>query len=160
PQTRLRWGAIGPDRAEVEIELAKESRTEVRELKGPLRVWRPCGDLRLASRGSFDSYAAFGGHGYDLAAGLKASSPVAISAQPNGPALAKLVVNRRAALNEVTVIDEDEAGWSRIARPTTGDLLVVGWVKQARLGKPPARDTTFASFGGAGSRPAAATGAP
>jgi hypothetical protein len=42
---------------------------------------------------------------------------VPIAAQPNGPALAKLVVNRKAALNEVTVIDEDEAGWSRIARP-------------------------------------------
>jgi len=159
PQTRLRWGAIARDRAEVEIELARESRTEVRELKGPLRVWRPCADLRLTSRGSFDSYAAFGGRGYDLAAGLKPSTPVPISAQPNGPALAKLVVNRKAALNEVTVIDEDEAGWSRIARPTTGDLLVVGWVKQVRLGKPPARDTTFASFSAAGTRPGAPTGA-
>ena len=73
-----------------------------------------------------------------------------IAAQPNGPALAKLVVNRKAALNEVTVIDEDEAGWSRIARPATGDLLVVGWVKQKQLGKPPARDTTFAAFGAGG----------
>ena len=29
----------------------------------------------------------------------------------------------RRAFNEVTVIDENEAGWSRIARPATGDLL-------------------------------------
>ena len=65
----------------------------------------------------------------------------------------------RRALNEVTVIDEDEAGWSRIARPATGDLLVVGWVKQKQLGKPPARDTAFAAFGAGGFKPAGAGGA-
>ena len=70
-----------------------------------------------------------------------------IAAQPNGPALAKLVPSRKAALNEVVVIDETEAGWSRIARRAAGDLLVVGWVKQKQLGKPPARDTQIAAFG-------------
>jgi len=159
PHTRLRWGEVAADRVAVEIELAKESRAELRDLKGPLRTARPCADLRLTTRGSFDSYDAFGGRGYDLAAGLKASSPVPVSAQPNGPALAKLVPSRKAALNEVTVIDEDEAGWSRIARPATGDLLVVGWVKQARLGKPPARETTMAAFGAGGLKPGAAGGA-
>ena len=33
-----------------------------------------------------------------------------IAAQPNGPPLAKLVPSRKAALNEVTVIDEDAGG--------------------------------------------------
>jgi hypothetical protein len=158
PHSRLRWGEVAADRVAVEVELAKESRLEFRDLKGPLRASRPCSDLRLTSLASFDSYDAFGGRGYDLAAGLRSSSPVPIAAQPNGPALAKLVVNRKAALNEVTVIDEDEAGWSRIARPATGDLLVVGWVKQKQLGKPPARDTTFAAFSGGAAK--AAAGAP
>src|SRR4051812_9268009 len=147
PHSRLRWGDVTADRVAVEVELAKESRAEFRGVKGPLRVPRPCADLRLTSLASFDSYDAFGGRGYDLAAGLKSSSPVPIAAEPNGPPLAKLVVNRKAALNEVTVIDEDQAGWSRIARPATGDLLVVGWVKQKQLGKPPVRDTTLAAFG-------------
>jgi hypothetical protein len=158
PHSRLRWGEVAANRVAVEIDLAKEMRSEVRDVRGPLRAWRPCADLRLTSLGGFDSYDAFGGRGTDLAAGLRQSSPVPIAAQPNGPPLAKLVVNRKAARNEVTVIDEDEAGWSRIARPTTGDLLVVGWVKQARLGKPPARDTTFAAFG-AGTLKAVAAGA-
>jgi hypothetical protein len=159
PHSRLRWGEVAANRVAVEIDLAKEMRSEVRDVKGPLRAWRPCADLRLTSPGGFDSYDAFGGRGTDLAAGLRQSSPVPIAAQPNGPPLAKLVVNRKkAALNEVTVIDEDQAGWSRIARPTTGDLLVVGWVKQGRLGKPPARDTTFAAFG-AGMPKAVAAGA-
>jgi hypothetical protein len=149
PHSRLRWTEVTAGRVAVEVELAKESRTEFRDVKGPLRAARPCGDLRLTSLASFDSYDAFGGRGYDLAAGLKAAATVPIAAQPNGPPLAKLVVNRKAARNEVTVIDEDEAGWSRIARPATGDLLVVGWVKQKQLGKPPARDTTLAAFGGA-----------
>src|SRR5262249_40298142 len=142
PHSRLRWGEVAADRVAVEVELAKESRTEFRDVKGPLRASRPCGDLRLTSLGSFDSYDAFGGRGYDLAAGLRSSSPVPLAAQPNGPALAKLMVNRKAALNEVTVIDDNDAGWSRIARPATGDLLVVGWVKQKQLGKAPARDTS------------------
>ena len=141
PHSRLRWSEVAADRVAVEVELAKESRTEFRDVKGPLRTSRPCADLRLTSLANFDSYDAFGGRGTDLAAGLRSSSPVPIAAQPNGPALAKLVVSRKAALNEVTVIDEDEAGWSRIARPATGDLLVVGWVKQKQLGKPPARET-------------------
>jgi hypothetical protein len=158
PHSRLRWGEVAANRVAVEVELAKESRTEFRDVKGPLRVSRPCGDLRLTSLGSFDSYDAFGGRGYDLAAGLRSSSPVPIAAQPNGPPLAKLVVNRKAARNEVTVIDQEEGGWSRIARPATGDLLVVGWVKQKRLGKPPARDTTLAAFGGGAARTAAAGG--
>jgi hypothetical protein len=147
PHTRLRWGEVAANRVAVEVELAKEIRAEFRELKGPARASRPCSDLRLTSLASFDSYDAFGGRGYDLAAGLKSSAPVPIAAQPNGPPLAKLVVNRKAARNEVTVIDEDQAGWSRIARPATGDLLVVGWVKQKQLGKPPTRDTTVAAFG-------------
>jgi hypothetical protein len=159
PHSRLRWGEVAADRVAVEVELAKESRTEFREVKAPLRASRPCGDLRLTSLGSFDSYDAFGGRGYDLAAGLKSAAPVPIAAQPNGPALAKLVVNRKAALNEVTVIDENEAGWSRIARPANGDLLVVGWVKQKQLGKPPTRDTTMAAFGGGGFRAAGSGGA-
>jgi hypothetical protein len=158
--SRLRWGEVAANRVAVEIDLPKEMRSEVRDVKGPLRAWRPCADLRLTSLGGFDSYDAFGGRGTDLAAGLRQSSPVPIAAQPNGPPLAKLVVNRKAALNEVTVIDEDEAGWSRIARPATGDLLVVGWVKQARLGKPPARDTTFAAFGTGAMKPAAAGPSP
>jgi len=161
PHSRLRWSEVAADRVAVEVELAKESRTEFRDVKGPLRASRPCADLRLTSLGSFDSYDAFGGRGYDLAAGLRSSSPVPIAAQPNGPALAKLVVNRKAALNEVTVIDEDAgAGCSRIARPATGDLLVVGWVKQKQLGKPPARETTLAAFGGGGSKSGASGGAP
>src|SRR6185295_9166403 len=114
----------------------------------PLHASRACADLRLTSLANFDSYDAFGGRGVDLAAGLRSSAPVPIAAQPNGPALAKLVVNRKAALNEVTVIDENDGGWSRIARPATGDLLVVGWVKQKQLGKPPAREATLAAFGG------------
>jgi hypothetical protein len=158
PNSRLRWTEVAADRVEVGIALGKESRAEFRDVKGPLRTWRACADLRLTSRGSFDSYDAFGGRGYDHAAGLRASSPVPISAQPNGPPLAKLVVNRKAALNEVTIIDEDEAGWSKIARPATGDLLVVGWVKQKQLGKPPARDTTFAAFNTGGFKSAAAGG--
>jgi hypothetical protein len=116
-------------------------------------VSRPCADLRLTSAASFDSYAALGGRGTDAAAGLRASSPVPIAAQPNGPPLAKLLVNRKAALNEVTVIDENDAGWSRIARPAAGDLLVVGWVKQKQLGKPAARETQFAAFNTAGFKP-------
>jgi hypothetical protein len=94
-----------------------------------------------------------------LAAGLKSSAPVPLAAQPNGPPLAKLVVNRKAALNEVTVLDQDEAGWSRIARSATGDLLVVGWVKQKQLGRPPERATTMAAFGGGGLKSGAAGGA-
>jgi len=158
PHSRLRWGEVAADRVAVEVELAKESRTEFRDVKGPLRTSRKCGDLRLTSLGNFDSYAAVGGRGFDLAAGLKSSSLVPIAAQPNGPPLAKLVVNRKAALNEVTVIDETDAGWSRIVRPATGDLLVVGWVKQKQLGKPPARDTTIASFGAGALKPAAPGG--
>jgi len=156
PRSRLRWGAVATDGVAVEVELGPQSRTELRDLKGPPRASRPCDDLRLTSAGSFDAYDAFGGRGYDLAAGLRSSSPVPIAAAPNGPTLAKLVVNRKAALNEVTVIDEDAAGWSRIARAATGDLLVVGWVKQKQLGKPPARDTSFAAFGSGGSK----SGAP
>ena len=152
PHSRLRWGEVAADRVAVEIELGKESRTQVRDFKGPLRSSRACSDLRLTGRASFDSYDAFGGRGSDLAAGLKAAS-VPISAQPNGPALAKLVVGRK-ALNEVTVIDEDDAGWSKIARPATGDLLVVGWVKHKQLGKPPVRETTFATFNAPGLVPA------
>jgi hypothetical protein len=159
PSSRLRWSEVAPDRVEVEIELAKESRTEFRDVKGPLRTWRTCGDLRLTSRGSFDVYDAFGGRGYDHAAGLRSSAPVPISAQPNGPPLAKLVVNRKAALNEVTIIDENEGGWSKIARPATGDLLVVGWVKQKLLGKPPARDTLIAAFNTGSFKAGAAGGA-
>jgi hypothetical protein len=159
PRSRLRWNEVTANRVAVEVELAKESKTEFRDVKGPLRASRPCADLRLTSLGSFDSYDALGGRGYDLAAGLRSSSaPVPIAAQPNGPALAKLVVNRKAARNEVTVIDENDAGWSRIARPATGDLLVVGWVKQKQLGKPPARDTTFAAFGSGGLKPTGASG--
>jgi hypothetical protein len=159
PHSRLRWGEVAADRVAVEVPLAKEIRTEFRDMKGPLRTSRPCADLRLTSLGSFDSYDALGGRGSDLAAGLRSSSPVPIAAQPNGPPLAKLVVNRKAALNEVTVIDEDAAGWSRIARPATGDLLVVGWVKQKQLGKPPARETTFAAFNAGGIKPGASGGA-
>jgi hypothetical protein len=159
PNSRLRWGEVGPDRVEVEVELGKEIRSEFRDMKGPLRTWRTCGDLRLTSRGTFDSYDALGGRGFDHAAGLRSSGPVPIAAQPNGPPLAKLVPSRKAALNEVTVIDEDEAGWSRIARPATGDLLVVGWVKQKQLGKPPVRDTTMAAFGAGTFKPGAAGGA-
>jgi len=155
PHSRLRWGDVAADSVAVEVELAPESRTEFRDLKGPLRASRPCKDLRLTGLGGFDSYDAFGGRGYDLAAGLRSSSPVPIAAQPNGPTLAKLVVNRKAARNEVTVIDEDAAGWSRIARPATGDLLVVGWVKQKQLGKPPTRETAFAAFGAGAGRSAA-----
>jgi hypothetical protein len=159
PHTRLRWAEITTDRVAVEVDLAKESRAEFRDVRGPLRASRPCADLRLTSLASFDSYDALGGRGYDLAAGLKSSAPVPIAAQPNGPPLAKLVVNRKAALNEVTVIDEDQAGgWSRIARPATGDLLVVGWVKQKQLGKPPARDTTLAAFGAGAFKPGVAGG--
>jgi hypothetical protein len=157
PHSRLRWTEVAANRVAVEIELGKESRTEFRDIKGPLRTSRPCTDLRLTSLGSFDSYDALGGRGYDLAAGLKSSAPVPLAAQPNGPALAKLVPSRKKALNEVTVIDESEAGWSRIARPAAGDLLVVGWVKQKQLGKPPARDTQIAAFG-TGANKAAATG--
>lgn len=159
PHSRLRWGDVAADRVAVEVELAKESRTEFRDLKGPLRASRPCGDLRLTSLASFDSYDAFGGRGYDLAAGLKSSAPVPIAAQPNGRPLAKLVVNRKASLNEVTVLDQDDGGWSRIARPATGDLLVVGWVKQKQLGKPPTRDTTMAAFGGGATKSGAGGGA-
>jgi hypothetical protein len=159
PHSRLRWGEVAADHVAVEVELAKESRTEVRDLKGPLRASRPCADLRLTSLANFDSYDAFGGRGNDLAAGLRSSSPVPIAAQPNGPTLGKLVPSRKAALNEVTVIDEDRAGWSRIARPAAGDLLVVGWVKQTRLGRPPTRDTAFASFGAGAGKPAAPGGA-
>jgi len=71
PHTRLRWGEVAADRVAVEIELAKESRAELRDLKGPLRTARPCADLRLTTRGSFDSYDAFGGRGSDQAAGLR-----------------------------------------------------------------------------------------
>jgi hypothetical protein len=152
PGSRLRWGDVAADRVAVALELAKESRGDVRDVKGPLRTTRPCADLRLTGRASFDSYAAVGGRGADHVAGLKSSAPVPISAQPRGPTLAKLVVSRRASLNEVTVIDEDAAGWTRIGRPAAGDLLVVGWVKQAKLGKPPARDTTFALFGETGGK--------
>jgi hypothetical protein len=159
PHTRLRWGDVAADRVAVEVDLGKQSRTEFRDLKGPLRASRPCGDLRLTSLASFDSYDAFGGRGSDQAAGLRSSSPVPISAQPNGPPLAKLVVNRKAALNEVTVLDENEAGWSRIARPAAGDLLVVGWVKHKQLGKPSSRETTFATFNTAGFRSSPADGA-
>ena len=156
PHSRLRWGEVTADRVAVEVELTKEIRTEFRDVKGSLRASRACGDLRLTSLASFDSYAAFGGRGVDQTAGLRASSPVPIAAQPNGPPLAKLVVNRRGVPAEVTVLDEDKAGWSRIARPATGDLLVVGWVKQKQLGKAPARDTTVASFGAGGFKPSAA----
>ncbi len=159
PHSRLRWGEVAADRVGVEVELAKDSRTEFRDVKGPLRASRPCGDLRLTSLANFDSYDALGGRGTDQTAGLRSSAPVPIAAQPNGPALAKLVVNRKGAFNEVTVIDENEAGWSRIARPTTGDLLVVGWVKQKQLGKPPARDTTMAAFGAGGFKPGGSGGA-
>jgi hypothetical protein len=159
PHSRLRWGEVAAGRVAVEVELAKEIRTEFRDVKGPLRTSRPCADLRLTSLASFDSYDAFGGRGFDHAAGLRSSSPVPIAAQPNGPPLANLVPSRKAALNEVTVIDEDEAGWSRIARPATGDLLVVGWVKQKQLGKPPARETTMAAFGASGLKPGASGGA-
>jgi hypothetical protein len=159
PQSRLRWSDVAANSVTVELLLAKENRTEVRDVKAPLRATRPCADLRLTGRASFDSYAAVGGRGYDQVAGLRSSAPVPISAQPNGPTLAKLVVSRKAALNEVTVIDEDAAGWRRIARPAAGDLLVVGWVKQDKLGKPPARDTTFAVFNAGGLKPAGATGA-
>ena len=159
PHSRLRWGEISAGRVAVEIELAKENRTEFRDMKGPLRTARPCADLRLTSLAGFDSYAALGGRGTDLAAGLKSSSPVPIAAQPNGPALAKLVPSRKAALNEVVVIDETEAGWSRIARPAAGDLLVVGWVKQKQLGKPPARDTQIAAFGASAFKASGAGGA-
>ena len=110
PHSRLRWGEVAADRVAVEVELAKESRTEFRDVKGPLRTSRPCADLRLTSLASFDSYDAFGGRGSDLAAGLRSSAPVPIAAQPNGPTLAKLVASRKAALNEVTVIDEDAGG--------------------------------------------------
>jgi len=158
PHSRLRWGEVTASRVAVEVELAKESRSEFRDVNGPLRAVRPCADLRLTSLASFDSYDAFGGRGYDLAAGLRSSALVPIAAQPNGPPLAKLVVNRKAALNEVTVIDENEAGWSRIARPATGDLLVVGWVKQKQLGKPPARAATVAAFGAGASKSGAASG--
>ena len=137
PQSRLRWSDVAANSVTVELPLAKENRTEVRDVKAPLRATRPCADLRLTGRASFDSYAAVGGRGYDQVAGLKSSAPVPISAQPNGPTLAKLVVSRKAALNEVTVIDEDAAGWSRIARPAAGDLLVVGWVKQAEARQTP-----------------------
>ena len=154
PHSRLRWGEVAADRVAVEIELGKESRAQVRDFKGPLRASRGCADLRLSGRGGFDSYDAFGGRGSDLAAGLKAAS-VPISAQPNGPALAKLVVGRKAGPSEVTVIDEDDAGWSKIARPAIGDLLVVGWVKHKQLGKAPARETTFATFNAPGLVPAA-----
>ena len=160
PHSRLRWREVAADRVAVEVPLAKEIRTEFRDMKGPLRTARPCADLRLTSLANFDSYDAFGGRGSDQAAGLRSSAPVPIAAQPNGPPLAKLVVNRKAALNEVTVIDEDAAGWSRIARPATGDLLVVGWVKQKQLGKPPARETTFAAFNAGGIKPGASGGAP
>jgi hypothetical protein len=152
PQSRLRWVEVAADRVVVEPTLGKESRTEVRDVKVPLRATRSCADLRLTSRG-FDSYDAVGGRGFDLAAGLRASASVPISAQPNGPTMAKLVVSRKASDNEVTVLDEDKAGWSRIARPAAGDLLVVGWVKQAQLGKPPARDTTYAAFNAGGLKP-------
>jgi hypothetical protein len=158
PRSRLRWGEVTASHVAVEVELAKESRSEFRDVNGPLRAARPCADLRLTSLASFDSYDAFGGRGYDLAAGLRSSAPVPLAAQPNGPPLAKLVVNRKAALNEVTVIDENEAGWSRIARPATGDLLVVGWVKQKQLGKPPARAATLAAFGAGGSKSGGASG--
>jgi len=160
PHSRLRWREVAADRVAVEVELAKEIRTEFRDVKGPLRTSRACADLRLTSLANFDSYDAFGGRGSDQAAGLRSSAPVPLAAQPNGPPLAKLVVNRKAALNEVTVIDEDAAGWSRIARPATGDLLVVGWVKQKQLGKPPARETTFAAFNAGGIKPGASGGAP
>ena len=110
PHSRLRWGEVAADRVAVEVELAKESRTEFRDVKGPLRASRACADLRLTSLANFDSYDAFGGRGYDQAAGLRSSAPVPIAAQPNGPPLAKLVANRKAALNEVTVIDEDDGG--------------------------------------------------
>ena len=159
PHSRLRWSEVAADRVAVEVELAKEIRAEFRDVKGALRTSRPCADLRLTSLGSFDSYDAFGGRGFDHAAGLRSSSPVPIAAQPNGPPLAKLVPSRKAALNEVTIIDEDEAGWSRIARPTTGDLLVVGWVKQKQLGKPPVRETTMAAFGAGAFKPGASGGA-
>jgi hypothetical protein len=159
PQSRLRWGDVAADRVAVELELAKENRGEFRDVKGPLRATRPCADLRLGGRATFDSYDAVGGRGYDQVAGLRSSAPVPISAQPNGPTLAKLVVSRKPALNEVTVIDEDHGGWSRIARPATGDLLVVGWVKQGRLGKPPARDTTFAVFNQGGGKSPGSGGA-
>src|SRR4051812_45134307 len=69
PHSRLRWGEVAGDRVAVEVELAKESRTQVRDLKGPLRASRPCADLRLTSLANFDSYDAFGGRGNDLAAG-------------------------------------------------------------------------------------------
>ena len=160
PHSRLRWREVAADRVAVEVPLAKEIRTEFRDMKGPLRTSRPCADLRLTSLASFDSYDAFGGRGSDHAAGLRSSAPVPIAAQPNGPTLAKLVPSRKAALNEVTVIDEDAAGWSRIARPATGDLLVVGWVKQKQLGKPPARETTFAAFNAGGIKPGSSGGAP
>jgi len=157
PHSRLRWGEVAAGRVAVEVEMTKEIRTEFRDVKGPLRASRACGDLRLTALASFDSYDAFGGRGVDQAAGLRASAPVPIAAQPNGPPLAKLVVNRKGSPNEVTVIDEDKAGWSRIARPATGDLLVVGWVKQKQLGKAPARDTTVAAFGAGGFKPAVAS---
>ena len=159
PHSPLRWTEVAAGRVAVEVELPKESRTEVRDVKGPLRASRPCGDLRLTSLASFDSYDALGGRGTDQTAGLRSSAPVPIAAQPNGPALAKLVVNRKGAFNEVTVIDDNEAGWSRIARAGTGDLLVVGWVKQKQLGKPPARDSATATFGAGGFKSGTAGGA-
>src|SRR5690349_10172945 len=67
PHSRLRWAEVAADRVAVEVELAKEIRAEFRDLKGPARASRPCGDLRLTSLASFDSYDAFGGRGYDLA---------------------------------------------------------------------------------------------
>src|SRR4029078_13184186 len=99
------------------------------------------------------------GLGSHHGAALTAPAPVPIAAQPKGQPLAKLVVNRKAARNEVTVIDEDQAGWSRIARAAPGGLLVVGWWKRKQLGKPPARDTTVAAFGAGALKPAGAGGA-
>ena len=40
PHSRLRWGEVAADRVAVEVELAKESRTEFRDVKGPLRASR------------------------------------------------------------------------------------------------------------------------
>ena len=75
PHSRLRWGEVAADRVGVEVELAKDSRTEFRDVKGPLRASRPCGDLRLTSLANFDSYDALGGRGNDQAAGLRSSAP-------------------------------------------------------------------------------------
>jgi hypothetical protein len=140
---RLAWTTVTSEGIGLELTVEPQDKNWI-IVKGPLRAVRPCADLSLHSFDEFDEFDAVGGKRDRAPVLVRPGPPAPLSARPDGPVLADLMVDRKGR-DEVHVIDR-QGGWARIAA-SRSNLLIVGWTPDARLGKPskrkPANDGTM-----------------